>query len=111
KVERPEELFELLVAHELTHALQDQQLDLLARLSALADQDRLHTFNARIEGHAVFVHERIGEELGYTDAIAAFRQLVSPSAELGTATAATAFQLRWSRMLRPMDYPGGRQGI
>lgn len=63
-------VLELVVAHELTHALQDQHTDLAGVVSARADGDGVMAVNCVVEGHAVWVHEQVGQRLGHTDAVA-----------------------------------------
>ncbi len=60
-----EPFVKLVVAHELTHALQDQHLGLAWFRGR--GPDARHAFRAAIEGHAVFVQERVGAELGVDD--------------------------------------------
>jgi len=55
----------LVLAHELTHALQDQQADLLPSFGRQRDNDALEAFSAVTEGHANFVEQRVAEALGY----------------------------------------------
>ena len=103
--------FELVVAHELTHAMQHQELDLLRSIAAIDDQDCVHTFNSRVEGHALFVHERIASELGYEEAAELFRTLISPDPAIGAATSQTAFITRTVRQLSTTYYLTGAQRI
>lgn len=56
-------LLRLVVAHELTHALQDQETG-LKRLDQVDKLDEKLAFNATIEGHAVLVQNQIAERLG-----------------------------------------------
>lgn len=57
----------LVLAHELTHALQDQHTDTLARLSACADIEALQAYQGVIEGHAMWVEEQVASRLGLSD--------------------------------------------
>jgi hypothetical protein len=71
-----ETVLQLVVAHELVHALQDQELDLMARLRAAGDNDRLEALAMLIEGHAVFCSERVAHALGLQDAIVPLRSVM-----------------------------------
>lgn len=57
----------LVLAHELTHALQDQVADHGSRFGTVTDIDAFNGLRAVSEGHAVFVEERVAERLGTTD--------------------------------------------
>lgn len=54
----------LTLAHELTHALQDEKLDLRAHLSG-RDPAAVHQFNLLMEGQAMVVQEQIAKKAGY----------------------------------------------
>ncbi len=56
-------LVKVVLSHELTHALQDQHIDLGLTLSTITSQDRSLAFNATIEGHAVFIQDSVGTAL------------------------------------------------
>jgi len=71
-----ETLLQLVIAHELVHALQDQELDLMARQRGGADNDRLEALAMLIEGHAVFCSERVAHTLGLQDAIEPLRSVM-----------------------------------
>ena len=104
-------LFELIVAHELVHAMQHQEIDLLQTLDAIDDQGRLHSFNARIEGHAVFVHERIARELGYEAAADLFRALNGLDDESGNTSSQHMFIMRSNRQIAQTHYLTGAERI
>ncbi len=57
-----------LVAHELTHALQAQYVDLLALQTEAGSNDALAAATAVIEGQAMFVQQEVGKALGWADA-------------------------------------------
>ena len=103
--------FELIVAHELVHAMQHQEIDLLQTVDAIDDQDRLHTFNARIEGHALFVHERIARELGFEEAAELFRTLNSLELDGEDAGSQLAFITRSNRQITQTHYLTGAERI
>jgi len=53
----------LIVAHEITHALQDQHVDLLGLLDGVKDEDSLLAASAMWEGLATLVQEDVAREL------------------------------------------------
>lgn len=57
-------IVKILLAHELTHALQDQEVDLGAQLASISDREAVPAFNAAMEGQAVLFHEQVGKALG-----------------------------------------------
>ncbi|HUS48383.1 MAG TPA: hypothetical protein VM098_09690 [Phycisphaerae bacterium] len=57
----------LIIAHELTHALQDQHVGLARRVSSLQDFDEMLALEATIEGHACFVSDQVGEMMKITE--------------------------------------------
>jgi hypothetical protein len=69
-------ILRLLVAHELTHALQDQETQ-LKRFYQIDKFDEKLAFAATIEGHAVFVQNKIADELGLQDSMSEFLRFFS----------------------------------
>ncbi|WP_300464411.1 hypothetical protein [Desulfobacula sp.] len=63
------DIVRITIAHELTHALQDQYLNLFDRRSKLPGREEIHAFSAAIEGHAVLIEKKIGRQLGVDDVI------------------------------------------
>jgi hypothetical protein len=61
-------IVKIILAHELTHALQDQEIGLSRTLRSPSGLDRRTALNAVIEGHATLVQERVGRMLGLDDA-------------------------------------------
>ena len=57
----------LVLAHELTHALQDQMVDLGGQLTSFRDQDEFDAARGVNEGHATFVEWRVAQILGLED--------------------------------------------
>lgn len=85
-------LLELVVAHELTHALQDESFDLVKR--PYRGQAALNAWQVVIEGHATYLQNVIARELGYERAARAFDDVV-----LGRKLKyARAFALRYQRL-------------
>ena len=103
-----EPIVKIIIAHELTHALQDQQVDLRARLWNLEDPQEVEAFSATIEGHAVFVADRVGERLGLDAGRLELARLLSAGA-LG-AESAPSF-IRMGELVFERRYLGGRDFI
>ena len=69
----------MVIAHELTHALQDQYMDFSRHLAQVSDTDELFAFKALVEGHATWVEKEVAGELGIDD----FLIHLSPLADTG----------------------------
>ncbi len=54
----------LILAHEITHAMEDQEIDLLALLDTIRDEDALRSAAGTWEGLATLVEEDVARELG-----------------------------------------------
>lgn len=100
----------LILAHELTHALQDQEVNLSRTLASPSTIDRRTALNCIIEGQAVVVQERVAKMLGLDDAaVAASRlfaagtvKLEDPALELVNRQSAAQFE---------QTYIGGRNFV
>ncbi len=57
-------LVKTIIAHELTHALQDQYIDLETKKRRVPGTEEMHALSAIIEGHATFIERNIGRQLG-----------------------------------------------
>jgi len=57
------------IAHELVHALQDQNISLIDKLRKINSTDGIHAFLSTIEGHAIFIEKRIGKYLKINNSI------------------------------------------
>ena len=98
-------LLTLVVAHELTHLLQDEAFHLEERLGALEDQAELHAFNGAIEGHATHVQNLVAKDLGLDEAAQAYRDLL-----LGTRKpSAVGFTQSYMRALPHIYYTLGAE--
>lgn len=62
-------IVKVLIAHELTHALQDQQVGFKQKFDEIDGLEESDAFNATIEGHAVFIQELVGEKLQLDEAL------------------------------------------
>ena len=63
------EVFKIIIAHELTHALQDQYLNLWYQRNQFPGKEELDAFSVTIEGHAVFVAKEVGKKIGVDEKI------------------------------------------
>ena len=64
-----EPVTDLVLAHELVHALQDQQADLAHVVANQGSPDAVVATNCTVEGHAVWVHEQVGRLLDQPAAV------------------------------------------
>lgn len=72
-----DQVLQLVIAHELVHALQDQELGLRAMAQRCPANDAVAAMTMLIEGHAVFCSERAAAELGLTAAIEPLRGVIA----------------------------------
>ncbi len=70
-------IMRLLVAHELTHALQAQYVDILDLLDRQPTEDAIAAYTAVIEGQAMYVQERVGRALGLGAALSEYAKVFS----------------------------------
>jgi hypothetical protein len=102
-------ILKLVIAHELVHAIQDQETD-LKRVQQIINYDELNAFSATIEGHAVFVQDQVGSALGLEESAIELSRLLSagavtyddPAQEMFNKLIATQFE---------QIYLGGRKFI
>jgi hypothetical protein len=73
-------ILKLIVAHELLHALQDQEVHLFDPYSEIQSADGALAMNALIEGQAYFVQFEVGRILGLDDAVQDLHRIHSASA-------------------------------
>jgi hypothetical protein len=62
------DMIRLVVAHELSHALQQESTDLLQVLKSAQDSDAVEASRATIEGHATWLESRLSEALDLGEA-------------------------------------------
>ena len=80
------DLVEIVAAHEMTHAFQDEKYPFLEHRRATMDNDAQEAWSMLVEGHAMFVQERVAEDLKVSEAARtmaaqmAAREAVSPTA-------------------------------
>ncbi len=78
--ELAEPIAKLVIAHELTHAMQDQYTDLSKSIENCRDIEEMQAFNATIEGHAVMIQEMVGKKLQLDEATLELSRLLSAGA-------------------------------
>ena len=62
------DLVEIVAAHEMTHAFQDEKYPFLERRHTMLDNDAQEAWSMLVEGHAMFVQERVAEDLKVSEA-------------------------------------------
>ena len=62
------DLVETVCAHEITHAFQDEKYPFHARMAALPGNDAREAYAMLCEGHAMFVQDRVAQDLKVTEA-------------------------------------------
>jgi len=67
KGDRLADVVKVIMAHELTHALQDQHTPFEGLLAEVRDQDHLHAASGSWEGFATWVEQQVAAELGLSD--------------------------------------------
>ena len=65
-------LLKLIIAHELTHVLQDQEIDIVAKFHNLNSFEEMEALNATIEGHALFLQEQVRKHLKLSNSTISF---------------------------------------
>jgi len=73
-------VMKLTIAEQLTHALQQQEADILGQLRDCRNEDEVAALLAVIDGQAAAVRTRVAEKLNLTDALAAHDRLRSRGA-------------------------------
>lgn len=101
--DRERQLLELVVAHELTHALQDQYLSLSTLYSRVRDQAYLHATSGAIEGHATWIQDQVAKDLHLEKAAKAYHDLLQGAVAKG----AKLFGQRYQRDLNLSYYSRG----
>ncbi len=69
-------IIKLIIAHELTHALQDQEVDLWKKCKNVNGPEESEALEAAMEGHAVFVQEQVAKQLGLDDTAIEYSRLL-----------------------------------
>lgn len=71
------DLMKIIVAHELTHALQDQEINLDESMLKVQSADESLAFQATVEGHAVYIQNAVAKKLGLDEAARAGRDMLT----------------------------------
>lgn len=73
-------IVKLVIAHELTHALQDQEVGLQEKFCQVKGLDESQAVNATIEGHAVFIQYKVGQALKLGETVREYSKLLAAGA-------------------------------
>lgn len=72
------QLLQLVIAHELVHALQDQEMDFAnVAFKKLKDLEQIQAFSSTIEGHAVLMQDKLAEQLGAGEGTRAMARMMA----------------------------------
>jgi hypothetical protein len=66
------DLIEVVLAHELTHYVQDSKFKITDRALLMSSKDERTAWTMLVEGHATWVQERVAAELGLSEAATRF---------------------------------------
>ena len=75
-----EPFVKLIIAHEVTHALQDQELDMALTRPPATAGERVVSWQATIEGHAEFVQDTVGGRLELSGSALEMARMLSAGA-------------------------------
>ncbi len=78
------QILKMVVAHELTHALQRQETSSKARISGRRSHGQYFAQRAMIEGHATFVMNQVARKLGIEEAISQFEKTLAVGLTIST---------------------------
>jgi hypothetical protein len=70
-------ILQLVIAHELTHALQFEDEKLVERFRSVRTMEQMQALNATIEGHAVLIQDMVGGKLGLDDSVLELSRLMA----------------------------------
>lgn len=85
----------VVIAHELVHALQDQEVNLDHAVIDAGSGDAVMALNCLVEGHAVWVHEEVGARLHLEEAVAAVDDLLGTDTPFRRRMDPREFQQRY----------------
>ena len=94
------DLLTIIVAHELTHALQDSCFPLGKAIAKIHDQAGMHAYSGRIEGHATYIQDLVAKDLQLEDSAKEYHALLVGNKVKGTKN----FALRYKRQLSTFYY-------
>ncbi|MBI5724878.1 MAG: hypothetical protein HZA50_13040 [Planctomycetes bacterium] len=75
-----EAISRIVIAHELTHALQDQQTGLKRRMAGFTGLDAMQAFSSTIEGHAMLMQDRVADALKLDEPARQFARMLAAGA-------------------------------
>ncbi|OIN98713.1 hypothetical protein AUJ66_00450 [Candidatus Desantisbacteria bacterium CG1_02_38_46] len=115
-------LLDLLVGHELVHALQDQHFNIGTKMLTIKDVEEKQIFDCIMEGHAVSTIEQVSEKMGLSKDIARLSARVSagdfrensPFDRMATQYVTSLFNqtyLKGAAFVRFIHAKEGNQGI
>jgi hypothetical protein len=79
------DLIEVIMAHELTHSVQDAKYKFTDRLLTARSKDEMTAWIMLVEGHATWVQERVADELGLSESAQRFaEQMLNKHQQFGT---------------------------
>ncbi len=75
-----ESILKVIVAHELTHALQFEDDKVAGTFNKIDNIERAQAFNAVMEGQAVYIQDIVGKKLGLDNALVEMTRIMSAGA-------------------------------
>ena len=105
-----QQVVELVIAHELTHALQDQYVGLARLLRTSGSIEKSLATNATMEGQAMFVQDQVAEALKFGDAQRKFARALVADPAAGKDPLSDIYTNMSSKVMRDI-YMGGRDFI
>lgn len=104
KLELPmEDLARVVLAHEMAHALQGEQVDNTTLFGRLVDQDHFHGWASVSEGGANVIAKRVADELGLTEAFWAMSSMQGWGREGLLDPGAYDIWMRYGRGMEALD--------
>lgn len=103
-----EQIAKLVIAHELTHAVQDQQLSISKQEAQLDSPEKALAFAATMEGFAMFVQDQVADDLGIDSAGKELARVLSTASINGVDPVA---QISAQRTIMREQYSRGRDFI
>jgi hypothetical protein len=105
-----ESILKVIVAHELTHALQFEDEKVVETFSKIDNIERAQAFNAVMEGEAVYIQDVVGKKLGLDEALMEMTRIVSAGAYEFEDPALDVFNRMLSAHFEQI-YIGGRKFV
>lgn len=108
--ENQQALMKLIIAHELTHALHDQQLNLTNQLAQADTLEKTQALNATMEGFAMYVGDQVADKLQLNEAAKTLARFISLGKDAPVKPARTFAQNSLNSIVTDI-YLGGRDFI